>query len=221
MRRIFVLALLSSGCAGWDCPLMEESEAAPRPRQDKKDEAKALFDGKSLAGWKATEYGGQGDVTVKDGEITVAMGAALSGITWAGAEFPKTNYEVALEGQKVDGDDFFCGLCFPVGDEHCSFVVGGWGGQVAGLSSINGMNASENDTTKIKEFKKGQWYKIRLKVTPAKIEAWIDDKEMISQVVDKDNKISLHPAMELGKPFGIATYVTTSKFRNITLKKLK
>jgi hypothetical protein len=218
MKRFVILLVLSGGCSAFECPLMEEAGETPR-RPERKDEPKALFDGKSLAGWKVTEYGGQGDVSVKDGEITVAMGAALSGITWSGTDFPKTNYEVSLEMLKVDGDDICCGIAFPVGETHCSFVCGGWGGQIVGLSSVDEANADGNDTTKVMEFKKNQWYRIRLRVTPAKIETWIGDKQMVSQEL-KEHKIGIHPAMELAKPFGIATYTTTSKFKNITLKKL-
>jgi hypothetical protein len=48
------------------------------------------------------------------------------------------NYEIKLEAKKVTGNDFFCGMTFPVGDSFCSFIVGGWGGPVVGLSSIDG-----------------------------------------------------------------------------------
>ncbi len=224
MRTLLLLALLATGCSSPcscpDCPSCTSCCADSKPgaaAAGVKDGA--LFDGKSLANWKVTEYGGQGDVAVKDGEITVGMGVALSGVTWAGGEFPKTGFEVSLEAMKVDGDDIFCGVCFPVGKEHCSFVCGGWGGQVVGLSSVDGEPAMENDTCKLQEFKKDRWYKVRVRVTPAKIETWIDDKQMVNLEL-KDRKISLHPAMDLAIPFGLATYSTTSKFRNIALKRL-
>jgi len=213
---LLAAALPAAGCSTWDCPLVDD--AAEKP-QAKDSGPRTLFDGKSLANWKVAEYGGQGEVTVKDGELTIAMGVALSGVTWAGAELPKTNFEVSLEAMKLDGDDIFCGICFPVGAVHCSFVCGGWGGQVVGLSSVDGEPAMENETCKLQEFKKDRWYRIRLRVTPAKIESWVDDKEMVSLEL-KDRKISLHPAMDLAIPFGIATYSTTSKFKNITLRQL-
>ena len=242
------LALLAAGCSSSPCPKCSDCSSscptclsccatccapskdgavpkdASAPKPDvAKDGAGVLFDGKNR--WKVTEYGGQGEVTVKDGELTVAMGAALSGITWAGDAPPKTNYEISLEALKVDGDDIFCGLCFPVGDTFCSFVCGGWGGQIVGLSCVDDMMADGNDTTKLQEFKKDQWYRIRLRVTSEKIQAWVNhwsfpgEKQMVDQEL-KDRKISLHPAMEEAKPFGIATYTTSSTFRNITLRKL-
>ena len=50
------------------------------------------------------------------------------------------------ETHGMQGGDFFCGLTFPYGDASCTFVVGGWGGGLVGLSSINGDDASENET---------------------------------------------------------------------------
>ena len=117
------------------------------PAKDK-DKAgwKALFDGKSLAGWKEANFGGEGEVRIDKGAIVLEPGNDLTGVTFAGKDFPRTNYEVALEGKKLKGRDFFCTTTFPVGKEFCSLVVGGWGGSVVGLSSINGADASENET---------------------------------------------------------------------------
>jgi hypothetical protein len=47
------------------------------------------------------------------------------------------------------------------------------------LSSIDGEDAANNETTKIMGFDKGRWYRIRLRVTPAKIEAWIDTEKVV------------------------------------------
>src|SRR6187397_1050193 len=95
-----------------------------------------LFDGKSLDGWKITPFGGEGEVTVKDGAIVMEMGNDMTGITWT-KPFPKMDYEVSLEAMRVAGGDFFCGLTFPVNDKPCSLIIGGWGGGTVGLSSID------------------------------------------------------------------------------------
>ena len=178
-----------------------------------------LFDGKSLDGWKVVEFGGDGDVEVKDGRIIMKMGNSLTGITFAGKELPISNYEIELEAMRVDGIDFFCGLTFPVGKRHCSFIVGGWAGAVVGLSSIDDKDASENDTTKYMNFKTGQWYRIRVRVTDAKISAWIDDKQVVDQDT-KDRKISTRNEVDLSKPLGLSCWQTTSAVRNIRLRKL-
>src|SRR5688500_18980968 len=70
----------------------------------------SLFDGRSLKGWKSTEFGGEGEVKVEDGAIVMELGQDMTGITWAGKEPPpKTNYEIAMEAARLDGSDFFCG----------------------------------------------------------------------------------------------------------------
>ncbi len=89
------------------------------------------------------------------------------------------NYEVALDAMRVMGSDFFCGLTVPVGTNFCSLIVGGWGGSLVGISSLDGMDASENETTKFVSFESGRWYRIRLRVTEKKIEGWIDKDKLV------------------------------------------
>ena len=178
----------------------------------------SLFDGKTLTGWKRTAFGGEGDVAIEDGRIVLRAGNPMTGITWTGPH-PKMDYEISLEAMRVDGSDFFCGLTFPVGDAPCTFIVGGWGGGVIGLSSINGMDASENETTSYQEFTNGRWHKIRVRVTKDKIESWLDDKQR-ADVETKDRKISVRPEVELSRPLGIACFATTAAVRNIQVRKL-
>ncbi|MBW6534811.1 MAG: DUF1080 domain-containing protein [Mariniphaga sp.] len=175
-----------------------------------------LFDGESLEGWEVTQFGTQGPVQVSDGNILLGMGDGCSGITWE-SEFPKMNYEVKLEAKKVSGNDFFCGMTFPVGDSFCSLIVGGWGGPVVGLSSIDGLDASDNETYILKKFEHDTWYKIHLKVSEEKIEAWIDGEQIVD-FSHKGRKLSIRPEVELSKPFGICSWVTTAALRNIQLK---
>ena len=59
-----------------------------------------------------------------------------------------------------------------------------------------------------------------MRVTPAKIEAWIDDDQMLN-VETKDKKISMRAGeIELSKPCGIATFRTHAAFREIRLRPL-
>lgn len=180
---------------------------------------KPLFDGKTLDGWKKTFDKNSGAVEVKDGAIVLGTGEKMTGITYAKADFPKTDYEVVLEGKRVAGRDFFATTTFPVGDSYCSLVVGGWGGMVTGISSINGADASENETTGSKEFKTGEWYKIRIRVTTAKIEAWIGDEKPVD-VELKGRKVSTRIECEECQPFGICTWDTTGAVRDIKVRKL-
>ena len=180
----------------------------------------SLFNGKNLEGWKVPQFGGEGEVHVKDGNLMLEMGVDLTGVTLTKVKnLPKSNYEVELEAMRVDGTDFFCGLTFPVKNDPCSFILGGWGGSLCGISSIDGDDASQNSTTTFQTFKKKQWYKLRLQVTDHKIQAWLDGKQIVDQNL-KDRKISIRHEVELSRPFGITSFATTAALKNIRLRKL-
>ncbi|MFK7820906.1 MAG: DUF1080 domain-containing protein [Planctomycetaceae bacterium] len=174
----------------------------------------SLFNGEDLDGWEVTEFGGEGEITVQQGGIFMDYGADLTGLhrKWP---LPKTNYEIELEAKKVEGNDFFVGLTFPIGDdEDCSLVLGGWGGGVCGLSSIDGYDASENETTDYRHFKLNQWYKVRLRVTDTAIRVWLDDEEYLD-VDREDKKFGVRFELEQSKPFGLCSFQTQSVTRNI------
>jgi hypothetical protein len=194
--------------------------AADPPKADKdKDGWKDLFDGKSLDGWKASDFSGSGKVAVEDGAVALPKGKPMTGVTYDRGDFPKMDYEVVLEGKKVEGDDFFCTTTFPVGDSFCSLVVGGWGGRTVGLSSIDGADASMNETSTSKEFKTGKWYKVRVRVSAKRIEAWIDGDKAVD-LDTTDRKISTRVECNASKPFGVATYGTTGAIRNLRVRPL-
>lgn len=219
MTRLFLtllLALAVSSAANAD----DKEKKSEKPGKGRNKNVISLFDGKTLKGWKLTEFGGDGEVSVKDGNLLLEQGADLTGITWADAKkIPRTNYEISCEAQRVDGGDFFCGLTIPVQDSACSLILGGWGGGVCGISCLNGADASENETTFYREFKKGQWYKVRMRVTDDRIRAWIDEKEIID-VNTGDVKVDVRIEVELSKPLGFATWQTTAALRKIKLRKL-
>lgn len=201
--------------------LAEEAKpAAPELKPDR-DGNIALFDGKTLAGWKSTVFGGQGEVEAKDGLLILQMGQPLTGITWQHADkLPKDNYEITLSAMKRKGDDFFCGLTFPVRDSHASFIVGGWGGSLVGLSSIDDLDASENETTDYLKFEHNKWYKIRVRVAEGKIGCWIDDKQMVD-VELKGKKIGTRIEVDPSKPLGIANFNVESALKDIKLRRLE
>jgi hypothetical protein len=120
---------------------------------------------------------------------------------------------------RVSGNDFFCGMTFPVNESHCSLIVGGWGGPVVGLSTIDGNDAAHNSTKTLKKFDKNVWYKIKLQVTDEAIVAWIDD-ELVVDFEIGDHVISIRPEVGLSRPFGITSWNTTAALRNIRLKVL-
>ncbi len=195
------------------------AEEKAKPKNTAKAHWKPLFDGKSLAGWKAADYLGSGKVGVKDGTLVMEPGKQMTGLTYRKGDFPKVDYEVTLEGKKLEGDDFFCTTTFPVDRSFCSLVVGGWGGTTVGLSSLNGADASENDTTTTKEFSKGTWYRVRIRVTADKIVAWIDDDKVVD-VETKDRKVSTRIECDACKPFGFCTWNTAGAIRDVRVRPL-
>lgn len=199
---------------------------ADDPKVEKKSEPKVkrelkLFNGKNLDGWKNSMFGGDGEILVEDGQLILDFGNDITGVTWKDAKvLPKFNYEISLEAQRVEGSDFFCGLTFPVKDDPCSLIIGGWGGTVCGISSLDFKDASENDTTSFREFKDRQWYRIRLRVLEKRLTAWIDDKELLD--VDlTGKKVGIRSEVEPSVPLGFCSYRTRAALRNIVLKEIE
>lgn len=179
-----------------------------------------LFDQKSMKNWKATDFGGQGEVQVKDGHLVMELGAYMTGVTFDGElELPKSNYVIEMKAARMDGLDFFSGLTFPVKDSFCSLILGGWGGGVCGLSSLDSMDASENNTTSYRLFTEDEWYVIKLMVLDDRILAWIDGERIIDESI-VDTEISIRAEVELSCPLGISTYQTTGAIDYIKLRKL-
>jgi len=179
-----------------------------------------LFNGQNLTGWKITNFGPQGPIHVdkKEQAIILGLGDGCTGITWQ-QEFPKVNYEIELEAKRVRGTDFFCGLTFPVQQEHCTLIVGGWGGTVVGISNIDGRDASENFTSQMIAFEKQRWYHIRVKVTNQLVRAWIDNKQVAKVQVTKHH-FSIRPEVRLSRPLGICSWMTAVALKNIQFRKL-
>ena len=178
----------------------------------------SLFDGKSLAGWKEAPFNGRGDLQVKDGMIRLGKGR-MTGIAWAG-EFPRAGYEIRFEAARLEGNDFFAGITFPVNDTFCSWINGGWDGTVVGLSNLDGNDASENDTSTVRDFVKGRWYAFRLAVTARRIQAWIDDAVVIDVDITQRRVELRFDDIDLCKPLGFASYATLAGLRKIEYRRI-
>ena len=179
----------------------------------------SLFDGKSLGQWAITDFGGQGKVYVKDGAIYMEMGNDMTGINWKGPLI-RMNYEITLEAMRISGSDFFCGLTFPVAENPCSLILGGWGGGLCGLSNIDYYDAANNETTTFASFEDNKWYRVRLRVRPERIEAWLDDEEIVNIEIT-GRKIDIRAEVDLSQPLGIATWQTGGAVRNIRIRPLE
>ena len=218
-----LILALSISVSSEDQKKTDDQPAKDKPakkEEGKKEKGIVLFDGKTLAGWKQTNFGGEAEASVKDGVILLPEGSDMTGITWKDAKkIPTTNYVLDLEAQRVDGSDFFCGLTFPVGKDPCSLILGGWGGGVCGLSSINGFDASENETTLYREFKNKTWYKVKLQVCEDRIQVWLDEKNIVDQPRE-DRMFSIRLECELSKPLGFSTWRTSGALQKLKMRKM-
>ncbi len=182
---------------------------------------RSLFDGRTLGQWEVVgryEFRGHGKVEVHDGRLVLGAGRPGTAVRWTG-EVPKIDYELRLEAMRVEGDDFFCGLTFPAGKSFCSLILGGWGGSISGLSSVDGEPGDENATAFHLDFEKGKWYRVRLRVTRAKIEVWIEDRRAID-LATAGKTLAIRFPEEAAAPLSLATWQTTGAFRRLEIRTL-
>ena len=95
-----------------------------------------------LGHWKLADMPDAGAASINPTEITLFPGKPMTGVRfdgWAGEHLPVTDYEITMEAQRVEGQDFFAALTFPVRSvETCAtLVLGGWGGALVGISNID------------------------------------------------------------------------------------
>lgn len=166
----------------------------------------------SLEGWDSTNFGGEGSVEIKDGVLMLGRGDPLTGVTSKKKDFPTDKYEMRWKAKRVDGTDFFAGVTFPIGKEHCSFICGGWGGGLVGISSINGNDASENETSSFRDFKNDKWYSFRVRVDSKVLKVWIDEEEVVS--LDREGKsFSLRAEVLSSRPLGYCAFQSVTEVK--------
>lgn len=178
-----------------------------------------LFDGKSLEGWKPTSFSNAGAVTITDGEIRIAAGRPMSGITTTRQDLPKSGYELVYEAKRTSGQDFFAAATFPVNTSYITLVNGGWGGNVTGLSSLDGSDASENETSQFFKYEDQTWYTFRVRVTDVMIRAWINDKPILA-VDHQDRQVGTRIETRSNQPLGFATWESAAAIRKVEVRKL-
>ena len=187
-----------------------------------------LFDGKTLTDWTVPVYGGDGMVDTDEGNIIIGRGEMMTGIRYD-KEFPKIDYEIRYEAKRTEGYDFFGACTFPVNESYCTFINGGWGGGLTGLSSINGYDASENSTSTFCEYKGNTWYRFRIRVTDEMIQVWLtsQDKEgnwgteqSVIELEREGRSLSIRFEVDKYKPLGFCTWGTGAQLRNIEYQKI-
>ncbi len=184
------------------------------------DEGKrALFDGKSLDGWKDAGFHDAPKAKVEDGAIVLPTGSPMSGITSTRKDLPTTDYELTYEAMRLDGRDFFAAATFPVGDSFITLVNGGWGGTITGLSSLNGADASENETSKSVTYENKTWYRFRVRVTDRSIRGWVDDKAVFAVALE-GRPVGTRLEVRPNQPLGFATWRSAGAVRKVEVRKL-
>lgn len=171
--------------------------------------------------WNELRFGGEGSAQWIDGVLSLDAGAALTGTRYGGT-LPKMPYELVLEARKMSGADFFCGLTFPVSSpEECvTLIVGGWGGGTIGISSIDGLDASENETTSYGFFESKKWYAIRVLVEEGRLSAYIDGEQRVD-LLTKGRKLGLRSGViESCAPLGLAAWQTAAEIRALRWRSL-
>ncbi|MEC7583104.1 MAG: DUF1080 domain-containing protein [Planctomycetota bacterium] len=177
-----------------------------------------LFDGVSLAGMTRTNYGGEGEVSVVDGQLRQLPGSPLTGIHIEGWQ-PTPNYQIEVVAARLAGQDFFCGLTFPVSSEHLTLVLGGWGGTVSGISNLDGLDASSNDTRRLRYFENGRFYRILVTVTQEHLDVTIDGEPFLAANL-AGRQLGLRAEMEPSRPVGFACFQTEAAVSSLRWRPL-
>jgi hypothetical protein len=104
-----------------------------------------------------------------------------------------------------------------VADKPCTLVLGGWGGTLCGLSTIDYYDARKTHDD-VLFIQKQTWYHVRLRVAPIASPHGSTGAACGPRHHRPEDR---HPAeMDLCQPLGIATWVTTGAIRSIHLTKL-
>jgi hypothetical protein len=155
-----------------------------------------------------TPFGGAGDVFIEPQRIVIGMGSPLTGIYVP--NFPaREDYELHVIATRTGGSDFFCGLTFPVAQTHLTLVLGGWGGALCGLSTLDGQDASQNETKSFRKFERNRPYDLKIEVRRERVVALLDGEPLLD-VTLSGRTAALRTEMLPSRPLGIATYNTSA-----------
>ncbi len=184
-----------------------------------------MLAGAQAAMWRSAEIPNSGKVEVRDGEAVLEEGGPISGLRftgWIDGAFPVRDYEIAFDAMRVEGEDFFAAVTFPVRsiETCCTLIVGGWGGGLVGISSIDGQDAADNMTRSEQRFENGKWYHIRLEVRDELLRCWIDERIVFNTSI-KARAIGMRAGyIENCLPFGLATYGSKGRVRALVVREL-
>jgi hypothetical protein len=164
-------------------------------------------------------FGGDGAMRATPNELVLEPGAPLTGGTFA-VDLPRDAYEVAFRAARLSGIDFFCGLTFPTLRGELTLVLGGWGGTVCGLSSLDGEDASSNDTRTLRHFKNGVDAAVRVRVDGDDVRVFVDEQPFLAASL-RDREVSVRAEVEPCRPFGFCCYLTTARIADLRWRPLR
>lgn len=215
-HRIVLIALLSGFLIKTGCSVTAD---APVGSSHATHEI-SLLEENSLGQWKPAQFAHPGEMMVRDGVLQLDLGDYLTGVVWKGELPARNNFEIELEARKTFGSDFLLGLTVPVGDSHCTWICGGWGGRIVGISDINGKSADRNETTTEMKFEQNRWYRFVMRVEDGRIRCWIDGDSVIDVDI-RGKQISMRPGeIDTAIPLSITAFDTMAEYRNIVWRNL-
>jgi hypothetical protein len=213
----WVHPVIGGGRAAWLCLFFVLTQCGP-PRVEWK-----LLSDEFASSWKAAGMAEEGVISIKDGEISMQPGQPMTGVRfdpWEAADLPLTRYAIEFEAMRVEGNDFFGTVTFPVNETHVSLIIGGWGGTLVGISSLDDLDASENTTTGNAFFKNHEWHQVRVEVRDDDLRVWIRGKLFVNVSI-KGRKLGLRAGeIEKCAPFGFTTYATWARVRSVVVRRL-
>jgi hypothetical protein len=220
LPAIILSLVFSSACSGKRQPEGKENNPSAHS-----PEWQEFFDGKSLAGWRRLDLNGTGgEIDVTDGRISFGRGNPLTAMVIADKTFapPAAEYEMILQARKTDGRDFFCALTFPVPERGtcCTFVAGGWGGGVTGISNIDNLDANRNSTRSVIRYHADKWYDLKVEVRRGRIRCWVNQRLVVNALIAGKSISMRDGEIEKCQPLGIASFSTASEFKSLRIRAL-
>jgi WD40 repeat protein len=192
----------------------------PDPLPEERGVWASLFDGKTLRGWRVVadeDFFGRWQVVGEPGRIVLHKPPGRAALAWMG-EFPSCDYELSLEIMRESGGEL-CELLLPVGSERCGWNIDGWGGGQTGLSIVDGVAGHVNDTNRKMTCRDRQWHTVRVRVTAAKVEGWLDGEKLID--LSRDGRRLTQPFwIPVREPFAVTAWSTALSIRNIRVRRL-
>jgi hypothetical protein len=205
--RVGGLPLVLGGLLGCVSP------PAPEPPETVAPSPRDVVRAEIPHGFMETAFGGEGLASIEPNRILLEPGVPLSGVTWTGAP-PEAPYTLEVEFTKRYGNDFPCALTFPIAGSHLTLVLGGWGGTVCGLSSLDGLDASRNETRFVRAFPPGVRTEVRVDVQGARVRAVLDGVEVV-RIDLAGRSLGVREELSLSRPLGIAAFATAVEVHSV------